>query len=185
MLLDFDIQKTLSAIAFLIQREGGELDMFLALKMLYLADKEALIHWGKTITGDSFASLPKGPVLSRTYDLFKGAGPKKEQEQWNSCFSERVNQAIHLLKDVDTGLLSEREMETLESARIRIHEVAPWDVADWLHKTCPEWQDPKDSSTPIDPSTILRNAGKSEEEIRLIEESNDSFRLAKTILGGR
>jgi len=73
MLLSFDINKTIAAVAFLIRRENGEVDVFLSLKMLYLADKEALIKWGKTITGDSFSSLPKGPILSKTYDLFKGS----------------------------------------------------------------------------------------------------------------
>ncbi len=46
--------------------------MFLSLKMLYLADKRALILWGKTITGDRFVSMQKGSVLSLIYNLFKG-----------------------------------------------------------------------------------------------------------------
>ena len=56
MLLIFDIEKTIAAVAYLVQREGGELDVFLAIKALYVADKDALIQWGKTITGDSFVS---------------------------------------------------------------------------------------------------------------------------------
>lgn len=183
MLLDFDINKTIAAMAFLVQKGNGEADMFLSLKTLYLADKEALVNWGKTITGDSFASLPKGPVLSKVYNLFKGEAGGQDQQLWDACFSERVNNAVHLLKEVDIGVLSERELEVLELARATINEMAPWDVADWLHKTCPEWQDPHGHSTPIDPSIILRNSGKSEDEIRLIESSNDSIRFARTVLG--
>ncbi len=183
MLLHFDIEKTIAAVTFLIEREGGEVDMFLSLKMLYLADKQSLINWGKTITGDSFYALPKGPVLTQVYNLFKGTGPREDQERWDSYFSERVNNAIHLIKDTDFGILSEREMEMLESARKQIHEIAPWEVADWLHKTCPEWKDPQGGSIPIDASTILRLAGKSEKEIREIEESNEAFQFAKHLLG--
>ncbi len=69
MTFDFDIRKTIAAVAFLAQKEDGELDMFLSLKMLYLADKRALILWGKTITGDRFVSMQKGPVLSLIYNL--------------------------------------------------------------------------------------------------------------------
>ena len=165
MTFDFDIRKTIAAVAFLAQKEDGELDMFLSLKMLYLADKQALIRWGKTITGDKFVSMQKGPVLSLIYNLFKGEEQSKYQAEWDSVFSERVNHSIRLLRGVDIDVLSEREMEVLESARCQIHEFAPWEVARWLHQTCPEWSDPHGSSIPIDPATILRNAGKTDEEI--------------------
>lgn len=185
MLFEFNIQKTIAAVAFLMKREGGEMDMFLALKMLYLADKEALINWGKPITGDSFVSLPKGPALSEIYDLFKGTARRDHQQEWNTFVSEKVNHSIHLLKPVDIDILSEREMEILESARKTINSFAPWEVAKWLHETCPEWKDPNGSSIPIDPNTILRAAGKTEEEIRLTEASNQAYNFALTILGGR
>src|SRR5208337_4159971 len=105
MLLDFDIEKTIAAVAYLVQREGGELDVFLAIKTLYVADKAALIQWGKTITGDSFVSMDKGPVLSTTYNLFKGEGPESEQTVWNANISERVNHKVHLLHDVPLDAL--------------------------------------------------------------------------------
>jgi uncharacterized phage-associated protein len=185
MIFDFDIEKAIAAVTFLIQREGGEVDMFLSVKMLYLADKQALVNWGKTITGDSFYSLPKGPILSEIYNLFKGRGRQENQTMWDSHFTELVKNTIRPLREGDVGLLSEREAEVLESARRRIHEIAPWTVARWLHDTCPEWKDPHGSSIPIDPSIILRNAGKTEEEIRLIEESNESVRIAKLLLSGQ
>jgi len=109
MLLNFDIEKTIAAVAYLVQREGGELDVFLAIKALYVADKDALIQWGKTITGDSFVSMDKGPVLSTTYNLFKGEGPESEQAVWNANISGRVNHKVHLLHDVpSTPSQSER-----------------------------------------------------------------------------
>jgi uncharacterized phage-associated protein len=185
MILRFDIRKTIAAVAFLMKQESGELDMFLGLKMLYVADKEALVRWGKTITGDSFVSMPKGPVLSQIYNLFKGTGSRDNQAEWDAFFSERVNHSIHLLKDADVGLLSERETEVLEDARKQINSFAPWDVARWLHDTCPEWTDPSGSSLPIDPRVILRNAGRTEDEIKMIEESNRSYNQTKTLLGIR
>ncbi len=185
MQLKFDIRKTIAAVAFLMDREGGQLDMFLGLKMLYLADKEALIRWGKTITGDSFVSMPKGPVLSIVYNLFKKDGPPEYQREWDASFTERVNHSIRLLKPVEVEILSEREMERLEEARNQIHKFAPWDVADWLHDTCPEWKDPQGSSIPIDPDVILKNAGRTEEEIRIIEESNRTYNQTRSLLGIR
>ena len=181
----FDIQKTIAAVAFLMKHEGGNLDMFLSLKMLYLADKESLIRWGKTITGDSFVSMRRGPVLSEVYNLFKGEGPPEDQQRWDAVFSERVNHSIHQLQPVEIEILSEREMERLEEARKQINNFAPWEVARWLHDTCPEWEDPQGSSIPIDPNVILRNAGRTEKEIEIIEESNRTYHQTKKLLGVR
>jgi uncharacterized phage-associated protein len=181
--LSFDIRKTMAAVAFLMQQESGQLDMFLGLKMLYLADKEALIRWGKTITGDTFVSMPKGPVLSEVYDLFKGTAPEPDQKQWDAHFSERVNHSISQLQPVEVDLLSEREKEVLDEARRQIKSFAPWAVAQWLHETCPEWEDPHGSSVPIDPLAILRNAGRTEEEIQTIMESNRDFVQTRKLLG--
>jgi len=171
----FDIEKTIAAVAFLAKREDGKLDMFLSIKMLYLADKRALESWGKTITGDKMVSMPKGPVLSTIYNLFKGIGAADHLAEWNANFGETVNNKIQLRKNPNFDLLSEDELEALEAARNEIDSSAPWEVADWLHKTCPEWDDPKGSSRRIDPAVILRNAGRTEEEIRMIEESAQEF----------
>ena len=181
----FNIRKSIAATAFLMEREGGQLDMFLGLKTLYFADKQALIQWGKTITGDSFVSLPKGPSLTRLYNLFKGEGPKEDQQEWDASFSEKVNHSIHLLKPVDMSILSERERETLENARKQINSCAPWDVSRWTHDTCPEWQDPHGSSAPIDPVAILHNAGRSDEEIQIMMESNSTYNQVRKLLGIR
>lgn len=183
MELQFDIKKTLAAVAFLMDREGGQLDMFLGLKMLYIADKEALVRWGKTITGDSFWALPKGPALRTIYNLFKGEAPESYQVIWDDYFSEKMNHSIHLLRPVNVEVLSERETEVLESARQQINKFAPWEVSEWTHKTCPEWQDPRGSSFPIDPAVILKNAGRTDAEIEAIEEEDRTFNQTKKLLG--
>lgn len=178
----FDIEKTIAAVAYLAEREDGKLDMFLSIKMLYLADKRALESWGKTITGDRMVSMPKGPALSTVYNLFKGIGTDGHLREWNSYFGETVNNKIRLLQHANLGVLSEDEFTALEAAREEIDSSAPWDVADWLHKTCPEWEDPHGSSRRIDPVVILRNAGRTEEEIRMIEQSTQTFKKIEKVL---
>ncbi len=185
MLLDFDIKKAIAATAFLIEREGGSEDMFVLLKKLYYADRLGLIKWGKPITGDSLASLDKGPILSRVYDFLKGTGLEKDLIQWNDVVRREDNYRIVLRKEADKGVLSEREIETLEEARKTINEVPKRRLAKWLHEQCPEWEDPHGSSIPIDPSKILRIAGKSEDEIRQIEEANEELRFVNYLLGAR
>lgn len=177
----WDIRKAIAATAFLAKREAGKLDLFLSIKMLYVADKKALESWGKTITGDKMVAMPKGPVLSRVYNLFKGEGTARDLREWNAIFGETVGNKIHLLKEPDFGPLSEEEMEVLEAARTEINSVAPYEVADWLHQSCPEWTDPHGSSRAIDPAVILRNAGRTEDEIRMIEKSSETFKQIEKV----
>lgn len=185
MRLQFNIRKAIAAATFLLERNNGELDMFLGMKTLYLADKKLLRERGKTITGDSFKSLPKGPVLSMVYKLFKGSAPRDLQVEWDTYFSERVNHSIHALKRINTSSLSEIERESLAWAQEEIRSVAPWEIADWLHQTCPEWEDPNGKSRPIPPEKILRNAGLTETEISRISDSENTYQQTKALLGAR
>ena len=182
MLLDFDIEKATAAAAYIIECQGGEENMFVLIKKLYWADRSALIKWGKTITGDSFASMDKGPIVSTIYDLLKGKGSEKHLIQWNDVICRRENFKIILRKRSDKGMLSEREMEVLDDAEKTINDIRG-SIPKWLHKNCPEWKNPHGSSIPIDPSQILRIAKKTEEEIRETEKANEEVRLINYLLG--
>ena|SRR5271157_3285876 len=184
MLLNFDIDKAIAATAYIIERDGGQSDMFPLIKKLYYADRSALIKWGNSITGDSFAALEKGPIVSRIYNLLKGEADESQQIQWNDFIQRKRPYAIVLRKCHDKGVLSERERKVLEESRQTINSIRG-SIPKWLHKHCPEWTDPGNSSIPIDPSIILRFAKKSEEEIRQLEEANEELRLLNYLLGHR
>jgi hypothetical protein len=184
MLLEFNIQKAIAATAFLIEREGGTGDLFYLVKELYYADRTALIRWGQSITGDSLASIEKGPIVSGIYNLLKGRGDERDQIEWNDVIQKGTGYSLVLRKHADEGVLSEREKEVLEEARRTIKAIRG-SIPKWLHKHCPEWTNPGASSIPIDPSTILRLAKKSEEEIHRIEKANEEIRLLNFLLGAR
>jgi len=96
-----------------------------------------------------------------------------------------VNHCIHLRSKVSTTSLSEREREVLGMAQDEINSVAPKDVADFLHQTCPEWTDPKGGSLPISPEVILANAGLTQEQIDELKESERVFYETRLALGAR
>lgn len=185
MLLDFNIDKAIAATAYLLEQEGGSDDMFPLIKKLYYADRSALIAWGDSITGDRLASLKKGPIVSMIYNLMKGEGREENQILWDNAITREQPHTIRIRKEVNRGVLSQREMEELEKSRVVINGIRGETIADWLHRNCPEWTDPGDSSSPIDPSTILRLANKNEEEIRSVEEANDEIRFVKSLLDVR
>jgi hypothetical protein len=155
--------------------------MFPLLKKLYYADRTALINWGDSITGDALASMKKGPIVSTIYDLFKGKGTVQHLIRWNDVIQRSEDWKVKLRKEANQGVLSQREKEVLEQSRITIDAIRG-SIPDWLHDHCPEWKNPGNSSIPIDPSTILRSANKSEEEIRQIEEASEEIRFLNYLL---
>src|SRR3990172_2875087 len=66
---NFNPKKATQAAAYLLKRNDGDMDMYLWIKLLYLADRAALEKWEEPITGDFPSSMPLGPVLSNIYDL--------------------------------------------------------------------------------------------------------------------
>lgn len=178
----FDIRKAIAATGCICKLNGGKLNVLHLIKMLYSADRSALLTWHRTITGDRFYSMKNGPVLSRTYDLMCGKILGSDKKLWNSVFNPRDGNTISLKKDPDLGPLSRREIQMLEKAFNQFKDVPVGKLVDFLHKVLPEWKDPGNSSSPIEPQDILFSAGLSEEEIFEIEEDLKMFHSAKVAL---
>src|ERR1700691_5576799 len=114
----FDINKAIAAAGYLTKKRGGEISGFILLKMLYGGERRALLGWHRPITGDRLCSMPKGPILSRIYDLIKGVvlSDQSDMEKWSQHFSPRDGYNVELLKDPDFDYLSDREKEALDSS---------------------------------------------------------------------
>jgi uncharacterized phage-associated protein len=67
----FDPDKTAAALLYLATRLP-KMDKYIACKMLFLADKQHLVKYGRPITGDSYAAMDHGPVPSNTLTLLNG-----------------------------------------------------------------------------------------------------------------
>lgn len=179
----FDIRKGIAATAYLCKLNGGKLNVLHLIKMLYQADRTALVDWHRTITGDRFVSMRNGPVLSKIYDLMCGRVVGPHMEAWNSVFRPRDGNTISLkTTQIDLGPLSQREIEALDIAFKKFRKVPVGRLVEFLHKTLPEWTDPGDSSKPIDPKEILFDAGLSPDEVAEIEEELAFFGAAKKAL---
>ena len=69
----FDFEKALQAAAELLRHEPHQqMGRVRLMKLLYIADREALKEVGRPITCDSVVAMKHGPVLSRLYDIIKG-----------------------------------------------------------------------------------------------------------------
>jgi uncharacterized phage-associated protein len=70
---EFRAAKFVAAVTYLAQACPGMTKLKLC-KLLYFADKEHLVRFGRPITGDHYYKLEHGPVPTRGLDLLKGQG---------------------------------------------------------------------------------------------------------------
>src|SRR5438105_515531 len=100
----FDLQKTMQAVGVLLDyQRSRRMSYMRLLKLLYIADREALAETGHTITGDQAVAMKRGPVLSRTHDLIRGESSQSgEWEKYihRDCFE------VELLENPGRGDLS-------------------------------------------------------------------------------
>jgi len=186
----FDIDKGIGAASYLTGRcKGKTVSIFVLLKMLYGAERDALAKWHRPITGDSFASMKKGPVLSRLYDLMKGAIPASNSDmtKWSKYFSPRVGNNIKLIAEPDCDFLSQREIEALERSLLAITELIQAEglIADTLHKRWPEWKDPAQygrGSIPLTLEEVLSEVLEDESAIETIVSEIRAVSSAKAAL---
>lgn len=159
---NFNERKTTAAAAVLLQEAGGRMKYLRLIKLLYLADRESWRQFSKPITGDSYAAMKRGPVLSQTLNLIKR--PPEKGPWAETIETDLAQHEVRLKREPDLGPLSDAEIEILKEAH-RLHaQMDRWRLSDLTHAFS-EWKDPGESSKPIWPEDILAALEKSEEEI--------------------
>jgi uncharacterized phage-associated protein len=174
-------KKAAQAAAYLISLNGGEMDLLLFIKLLYLADRTALVKAGYSITGDKMVSMDLGPVLSEIYDATK---PKNQEKDawWYDYVSERHNNTTlsNVKGATQTDELSQFELNVLDEVFQKFGHMDPFKLSKWTHEL-PEYKDPKGGSLEIDPVDILKDAGRSEDEIRELIELSEEVAFLKSL----
>jgi len=166
VIITFKPKKSAQAAAILLRLNGGEMDQYLFIKMLYLGDREAMGKWGESITGDSACSMPLGPVLSNIYDLTKGDNPSCRSE-WEPFISDADDDGhrVSLKADPDTDELCKAEIKILTEIFTQFKDVTFTQIKNYTH-SLREYEKVGRSSKPILPETILRALGKTEDQIK-------------------
>lgn len=125
------------------------------MKLLYLAERLSMKRYGDTITGDSFVSMPQGPVLSMTYDHMNG-GLESQEGGWDTWISDRADNWI-ALRDESMIRSPEEDLLVLSQSDLESRVRFGWSSVtgingSWLNTPTPrrpEWEDPMGSSRPI------------------------------------
>ena len=181
MKLLFNEAKATQAAARLLKLRGGRMSCVKLVKLLYLADREALIRLGRPITTDCYVSTDNGPVVSRIYDLIRNEPAPNSVRIWARFISDPEDYEVSLLGDPGEGELSRAEEHLLDEVFEQHGQDSRWAIVDYTYGL-PEWTCPDGGALPIEYTDILRAAHKTEAEISAIDEDLQSLALTERIL---
>lgn len=167
--------KTAQMAGYLLFKRGGRMAYIKLMKLLYLADREYMIRYGESMTGDRAVSMNNGPVLSRTYDLLKSGSPFEESpwDDWiagESNYEVSVKKHVHGVDDEAFDEMSLADKKILDKVFDEYGHYKRFELCELTHRVCKEWQDPHGSSAPISPKAIFMAGGKSEKEADFLVE---------------
>lgn len=171
MVYRYHQERATQTAAYLLKRRGGRMSYLKLLKLMYLADRRALLEQGRPITFDRYVSMDHGPVLSQTYNLIVAEEAPEAHSYWREFVSEPLpGYEVSLRKDAPTGALSLNQVEVLDDVFAEYGHLGRWELVRITH-TLPEWEDPRGSSVPIALRDILRGGGMEDEEADAVEEA--------------
>lgn len=179
----FDLKKIAQIVNYILKHtEYGSISYMKLIKELYIADKKALKELGSTISGDKYYSLPRGPILSKTFDLIKG---NNKDSLWSSLFFNE-GYDIKLLQDNNLGVdeLSDAEIEILDFVFNKYKNKDKWEMVELTHEF-KEWQDPKKvgkKRLPLHYKDIMESIGWSDNEIADYLKEEKSYKEDEEIL---
>lgn len=182
MRLRYKDKKAAQAAAYLVYLHKAPINVISLLKMLYLADRKALVESGYPITGDTMVCMDHGPVLSRTYDLIKW---NYHKSVWYDYLTARSNNKISLAVEAppDQDELSDYEITVLNEIHKTYGQLDPFKLSEITHRL-PEYVNPDGSSISIEPADILRAEGKSDQEVeRLTHEAEQAYQFGNILHG--
>lgn len=162
----FTARKVAQMAAVIAKTQGGTINVLKLVKLLYLADREALGRYGFPISFDNVVAMPHGPVLSKTLDLINGFVDGPTGAQWDEWIGDREDHNVTSRRDfsrADLDELSDADLEVISDVIAQFGKWDQWTLRDYTHGL-KEWRDPNGSRVAIPDEEILIALGRGAKE---------------------
>ena len=180
-----DTQKLTEIVAYILTRNDGQMDYYNLIKECYIADRMSIAKTGYAMTGDSYVSMNRGPVLKNLYALIKGKKSDADQHLWNRFFSTSDHKIKLLKKDVSHSKLSRFDVNVLNEVCQRFYKYSYAQMKDYAHSegVFPEWQSvERGEEKPIPIESIMKALNFSDEDIKILINEHLSYEQEKSSL---
>lgn len=181
----FDLMKKIQAAAVLVRLAGGRIERLRLAKLLYIADREALVERGCPIVGGRAVAMEYGPLHSEMLDLIKDRHDDDSAgAEWTRFFTNNGNDVVmELDPDPENLELSEYEIEKLSTVSNERVGKSTWEIVEETHNF-QEYLDVNrpGTSTTIPADNILRQGGYTADEIKqVIADADEHSHLVKML----
>ena len=173
----YNPRKAAQITAFFANKEGESIPVLKIAKLIYVADREHMRSYGHPLLDDCLVSMPHGPVNSITLNYIDGCAP--DDAGWNEFVGARNGYSVGAVAQFSRDALdelSDAEIDTLQTVWNLLGGLNKWEIRDWTHKNCPEWEDPQGSAQPIPHERVLKYLGHEDIE-SLVDEIEDGRRV--------
>lgn len=159
--------KAAQVAAFFAAKNGGHIGRMKLIKLMYLADREALIEYGHPISDDDPYSLDNGPILSHSLNLMRNLSSDAAWSSWilanDGCALAKPLTSIEEQLDE----LSRAELEAMARVWTKFGNWTGQELSSYTHKHCAEWSSPSGSSHSISRESILQAIGIDEQRAKV------------------
>jgi uncharacterized phage-associated protein len=136
------IKKIKAALLYILKDFPEGIDYIKLFKILYFAQQEHLVRYGRPLVAESFYALKHGPVPSFSYKAFQSAEGKTESgkdfEDFLSGFGiKSEGERVYILSSVepDREELSVSDMKCLDLSVMNYMAVDSFDLSELSHDT--------------------------------------------------
>jgi uncharacterized phage-associated protein len=156
----FNEKKAAQVAAFFLIQAKTPLEILKLMKLMYLAERGSFANYGEGMVGDRLVSMPHGPVLSITHNFMNGE-LTSSSDGWDTWIADRAARMLTLSDtkaraQLDDLLeLSDADIQVLETTWQQFGRMTAWQLREYTHDHCPEWQDPDGSMIPMKPEDLF------------------------------
>ena len=179
MFARFELMKSVEAAGVILRAHPGRRISYLRLlKLLYIADREALRDTGLPIIGEHVVAMDNGPLHSEVLDLIKGEHP--DASVW-SRHIEKDGYLVTLILEPGVSELSRCEIQILNRVCDARRNSDDWEIVEETH-AFREWAKhhrPK-SSERIPLADILESLNFTPEDVACIrDEAEEAAKIER------
>jgi uncharacterized phage-associated protein len=156
----YNEKKAGQVAAYFSLRAGGRINILKLAKLLYLAERESMRAYDEPMFFDKLVSMDHGPVTSISLNLVNGL---QDSDVWPEYIEGRSGNVVLASKTASLGALDElskADLIVLDSLWAEFSSFDQFQIRDWTHENCKEWEDPRGSSEPIPHGRVFKFLGK-------------------------
>lgn len=129
------IKKIKAVLLYIMQSFPQGVDYIKLFKILYFAQQDHLVKYGKVLVEDSFRALRHGPVPTYTYKALQIAEGKPLEGDFDEFLSgmEVRDKKVYTSVKPDMDYISGADKRCLDAAIAKYKDTDPYDVSDLSH----------------------------------------------------